>query len=83
MSISIWPPPAPPTARLTRRIQRLDSATVALLVCVVVALGHRQRLVAGEVVDLLDGDAEVEHSCDEGVAEVMGAYMAEAGAVAC
>ena len=24
----------------------------------VVALGHRHRLVAGEVVDLLDGDAE-------------------------
>jgi hypothetical protein len=24
----------------------------------VIALGHRHRLVAGEVVDLLDGDAE-------------------------
>ncbi len=58
MSISIWPPPAPPTARLTRRIQRLDSATVALLVCVVVALGHRQRLVAGELICLRDGEAK-------------------------
>jgi hypothetical protein len=28
--------------------------------------------MAGEVVDLLDGDAEVQHSWDEGVAEVMG-----------
>jgi hypothetical protein len=26
--------------------------------------------VAGEVVDLLDGDAEVEHSCDEEMLEV-------------
>ena len=48
----------------------------------VITLGHRHRLVAGEVVDLLDGDAEVEHSCDEGMAEVMGPDMAEAGAVA-
>ena len=47
----------------------------------VVTLGHRHRLVAGEVVDLLDGDAEVEHSCDEGMAQVMGAYMAETGGV--
>jgi len=45
----------------------------------VVALGHRHRLVAGVVVDLLDRDAEVEHSCDKGMAHVMGAYMAEAG----
>ena len=48
----------------------------------VVSLGHRHRLMAGEVVDLLYGDAEVEHSCDEGVAEVMGPDMAEAGSVA-
>jgi hypothetical protein len=46
------------TARLTRRIQRLDSRTISLFVRMVVALGHRHRLVAGEVVDLLDGDAE-------------------------
>ena len=46
------------TARLTRRIQRLDSRTVTLFVRVVVTLGHRHRLVAGEVVDLFDGDAE-------------------------
>jgi hypothetical protein len=38
----------------------------------VVALGHRHRLVAGEVVGLLDGDAEVEHSCDEAMVEVTG-----------
>jgi len=54
------------TARLTRRIQCLDSRTVAFFVRMVVSLGHRHRLMAGEVVDLLDGDAEVEHSCCEG-----------------
>jgi len=31
------------TARLTRRIQRLDSRTVALLVRMIVALGHRRE----------------------------------------
>ena len=36
----------------------------------VVALGHRHRLMAGKVVDLLDGDAEVEDSCDEAMVEV-------------
>ena len=45
-------------ARLTCLIQRFDSPSVALLVRVVIALGHRHRLVAGEVVDLLDRDAE-------------------------
>ncbi len=30
----------------------------------------RHRLVAGEVVDMLDGDVEVEHSCDEAMVEV-------------
>ena len=44
--------------RLTRRIQRLYSRTISLLVSMVVALGHCHRLVAGEVVDLLYGDAE-------------------------
>jgi len=39
------------TTRLTRRIQRLDSRTVALLVRMIVTLGHRHRLVAGEVVN--------------------------------
>ena len=38
------------TAGLTRRIQRLDSRTVALFVRRVVTLGHRHRLMAGEVV---------------------------------
>ena len=42
----------------------------------------RDRLVAGEVVGLLYGDAEVEHSCDEGMAQVMGPDVAEAGSVA-
>jgi hypothetical protein len=44
--------------RLTRRIQRLDSRTISLLVSMVVALGHRHRIMAGEVVDMLYGDAE-------------------------
>jgi len=39
--------------RLARRIQRLDSRTVALFVRMAVTLGHRHRLAAGEVVDLL------------------------------
>jgi len=42
------------TARLTRRIQRLDSPSVVLFISMVVTLGHRHRLMAGEVVDLLD-----------------------------
>ena len=58
------------TTRLTRRIQCLDSRTISLFVRMVVALGHRHRLVAGEVVDLLYGDAEVEHSCDDAMVEV-------------
>ena len=39
--------------------------------------------MAGEVVDLLDRDAKVQHSCDEGVAQVMGPDVAEAGSMAC
>jgi hypothetical protein len=49
----------------------------------IVTLGHRHRLVAGEVVDLIDGDADVEHSCDKGMAEVMGPDVAEARSFAC
>jgi hypothetical protein len=49
----------------------------------IVTPGHRHRLMPGEVVDLFDGDDEVEHSCDEGVAQVMGPDMAEAGSMAC
>ena len=40
---------------LARLIQRLDSRAVALFISMVVTLGHRHRLVAGEVVDLLGG----------------------------
>ena len=40
-------------ARLARLIQGLNSSSVALLVSMVVSLGHRHRLMAGEVVDLL------------------------------
>ncbi len=70
------------TTRLTRRIQRLDSRTVTLLVSVVVTLGHRHRFMAGEVVDLLDGDAEVQHSCDDAMAEIGGADVAKPSSVA-
>ena len=52
-------------ARLARLVQRLDSLAVALLVGMVVTLCHCHRLMAGKVVDLLYGDAEVEHSCDK------------------
>jgi len=48
----------------------------------VVALGHRHRLMAGEVVDLLDGDAEVEHSCDDAMVEIGGADVAKPSSVA-
>ena len=48
----------------------------------VIALGHRHRLVAGEVVDLLDGDAEVEHSCDDAMVEIGGADVAKPSSVA-
>ena len=58
------------TTRLTRRIQRFDSRAISLFVRMVIVLGHRQRLVAGEVVDLLDRDAKVQHSCDEEMVEV-------------
>ena len=37
----------------------LIALIVALLVSMVVTLGHRHRLMAGEVVDLLDRDAKV------------------------
>ena len=57
--------PDEPTA--TRRIQRLDSRTITFLVRMVVTLGHRHRLMAGEVVDLHVRDAEVQQSCDKGV----------------
>ena len=66
---STWPSLTPPHYSSYCRIQRLDSRTISLLVRMVVALGHRHRLVAGEVVDLLDGDAEVGHSCDEAMVE--------------
>ena len=46
------------TPGLARRIQRLDGRTISLLVSMVIAFGHRHRLMAGEVVDLLDGDVE-------------------------
>ena len=48
----------------------------------VVTLRHRHRLVAGEVVDLLDWGAKVEHSCNKGVAEIMGPDMAKTASVA-
>ena len=35
----------------------------------VLALGYRHRLMAGEVVDLFDMDAEVQQSCEKGVAD--------------
>ena len=38
--------------------------------------------MAGEVVDLLDRDAKVQQPRDKGMAEVVGADMAQAGAVA-
>jgi hypothetical protein len=48
----------------------------------VVALGHRHRFVTSKVIDPLDGDAKVEHSCDKRLAEVMGPDVAEAGSLA-
>ena len=56
-------------ARLTSLIQRLDSLSVSLLVSMVITLGHRHRLVAGEVVDLLDRDTEVQKPGDKGMVE--------------
>ena len=38
--------------------------------------------MAGEVVDLLDGDAKVQQPRDKGMAEVTGSDMAEAGSLA-
>ena len=40
-------------ARLARLIQRLDSPAVALLISMVVTLGHRHRLVPIEVIGLV------------------------------
>ncbi len=48
------------TTRLTRRIQRLDSRTISLFVRMVVTLGHRHRLMAGEVICLRYGEAKVQ-----------------------
>jgi hypothetical protein len=41
----------------------------------VITLAHRHRLMVGEVVDSLDGDAEVEHSCEGGMAKIGGAEV--------
>ena len=49
----------------------------------VVTLGHRHRLMAGEVVDLLDRDAEIQEPGHKGVAEIMGPDVAEARSFAC
>jgi len=54
-----------------------SSRTISFLVRMVIALGHCHRLVAGEVVYLLYGDAEIEHSCDKGMAEIVGADVAK------
>ena len=48
----------------------------------VITLGHRHRLIAGEVVDLLYGDAGVEHSCDDAMVEIGGADVAKPSSVA-
>ena len=48
------------TARLTRCIQRLDSSTILLFVSMVVALSYRHELMAGEVVDSLDRDGDLQ-----------------------
>ncbi len=48
----------------------------------VVSLGHRHRLMASEVVPLLDGDAEIQQTGHKGMAEVVGPDMAKAGVVA-
>jgi len=37
--------------------------------------------MAGEVVDLLDGDAKVQHSCDEGVGWIGGAERVKPSSV--
>ncbi len=62
ITVSLLPPCCRQRLRTTcliRRIQRPDRRTVSLFVRMVVTLGHRDRLLAGEVVDLLDGDAEI------------------------
>ena len=50
--------PDEPTA--TRRIPRLDSRTKSLFVRMVATPSHRHRLVAGEVIDLLDRDPQIQ-----------------------
>jgi len=45
-----------------RLVQCLNSPSVALLIRMVIALGHRHRLMAGEVVDLLDRDPQVQQA---------------------
>ena len=46
------------------------SGPISFFVGIVVSVGHSHWLVAGAVVDLLDGHADVEHSCDEEVVGV-------------
>ena len=53
------------------------------LASMVIVLGDRHRLVADEKVDLLYGDAEVKHSCDEGIAGQMGRTQLIRYKVAC
>ena len=47
----------------------LQPPNAVFFVGIVVSVGHSHWLVAGAVVDLLDGHADVEHSYDEEVVE--------------
>ncbi len=60
---------ADPGRGVARRRQRLYSCTVSLFVRMVIAFGHRHRLMAGEVVDLLYRYAKVQQPRDKGMAE--------------
>ena len=58
-------------ARITRLVQGLNSPAVGLLVSVVITLGHSHRLVAGEVVDLLDRDSNCWRSLDKSIENIL------------
>ena len=60
-------------------IQRFYSAPVALFVGMVITLGHGHRLVTGQVVDLFDRYGQIQEAGNKGMAQVVGADVAQSG----
>lgn len=51
--------------------QCFNNPAIPLFPGVVIVLGHGHRFVAGQVVDLLDGDTQIQEPRHEGMAQVV------------